>query len=80
MFLCVEAACSACSSEHGLEVSCVQENNGIAPAVTVATVDGAEGVDVPPPLLGGLLLEAPLLDVLVLALGLTRSRYTSLPV
>lgn len=58
----------------------MQENNGIAPAVTVATVDGAEGVDVPPPLLGGLLLEAPLLDVLVLALGLTRSRYTSLPV
>jgi hypothetical protein len=45
------------------------------------TVGGPEGVvDVPPPLLGGLLLEAPLLDVLVLALGLGRSRYTSLSV
>jgi hypothetical protein len=57
----------------------VQENNGIAAGGTV--VDGIEGaVDVSPPLLGGLLLEAPLLDVLVLALGLTKSRYTSLPV
>jgi len=59
----------------------VQENNGIAPSLTVGVVDGAEGaVDVPPPLLGGLLLEAPLLDVLVLALGLGGSRYTSLSV
>jgi hypothetical protein len=59
----------------------VQENNGIAAGVTVGAVEEAEGtVDVPPPLLGGLLLEAPLLDVLVLALGLGRSRYTSLSV